>query len=203
MTKRLAVKRRRPRKIVKCPELYKLHDKLNLAYLNGANSYVNLRVLNQQFNSDGSPVTVILPKEPIFVDIAINAVESATLLPDGILTKIGIKRYIHKRGVERIELAVAEFLKDLPKTTHLHRSEKISDLTALPLEFAVWIQLCVSIRAMGEGRYVLPYAEGYKLRGNGVRRTTYLEEHIEHMYCIGCGPDFDSETINTVLAIVQ
>lgn len=203
VTKRLPVKRRRPRKTAKCPELYKLHDKLNLAYLNGATSYVNLRVLNKQFDSDGAPVKVSLPKEPIFVSGEINAVESATFLPPTVTSKAGIRRYLYKKGLERIELTLAEFLNDVPKTTYVHRCDTPPDLTSIPLEFAVWIQLSVSIRAMGEGYYLLPYAEGYKLRSNGVRRTTYLESHVENLICIGLGPEFDSDTIRSLLAILK
>jgi hypothetical protein len=204
MTKPLAVKRRRPRKGAKCPELYKLHDKLNLAYLNGANSYVNLVVLNQQFNSD-KPVDLQapLPDSPIYVRGEINAVEAPVLLPPSLKTAKAIRQHIRKLGLERVELVLAEFLKDVPGTTYVHRCDQFPDLSAVPYQFVVWLHFGVTIRAMSEGRYLLPYAEGYKLDRDGDKRPTYMESHVEQLLCIGCGPDFDGETIKTVLAIIQ
>lgn len=201
---KLPTKRRRPRKTAKCPELYKLHDKLNLAYLNGANSYVNLMVLNQQFKSDdGVDLRPELPDDPIYVRGEINAVEAPLLLPPDVKTKKAIRQYIRNAGLARAEMVLAEFLKDVPQTTHVHRCDVFPDLDAIPYQFVVWLHFGVTIRAMGEGRYVLPYAEGYKLDKDGDPRATYMESHVEQLLCIGCGPDFDRDTIRMMLAIVQ
>lgn len=201
---KLTVKRRKPRKTAKCPELYKLHDKLTLAYSNGALTNVNMSIFRSQFRSDQSiELNVPLPSKPILVRGDINAVDWYVELPPSITTKAAIRRHIRVEGLARIERVIASFLKDVPSTTYVHRCDTFPSLSAVPYEFVVWIDFAVTIRAMGEGRFLYPYAEGFKLDSNGKKRAAYAEQHVEQLLCIGCGPDIDGEVIETILAITK
>lgn len=201
---KLKTKRRKPRKIAKCPELYKVHDKLNIAYVNGAGAYVNMAVLNQQFNStQGLPLRTPLPERPINVRAEINAVRGPLQFPSQIKSATERRQYVEAEGKKRIESILIEWLKDVPNTTYVHRCDQFPDLSSLPYQFVVWIDFGITIRAMTDCDWLYPYAEGYKLDREGKKNATHMFTHTEQLVCIGCGPDFDRETMQTVLALIK